>query len=175
MKVGLVGLGRMGEGMSRRMLAAGIEVHGYRNNYSKDCRQYRNQFSNKNLNKCHYHIRFGKKAKNCEGPFCKMYLNFLKNKIFYFKQKPTTVNMPLYQEEMSENDTIECTREDKSKRIEVSNSCLTYEAVKKKIKQVSTKPKNKNSKFGKNNIFYDTKPDISNELLVVPDKKSKIP
>ena len=40
---------------------------------------------------------------------------------------------------------------------------------------MSTKPKNKNSKFGKNNVFYDTKPDISNELLVVPDKKSKIP
>jgi len=28
MKVGLIGLGRMGEGMSRRMLKAGIEVWG---------------------------------------------------------------------------------------------------------------------------------------------------
>ena len=35
MKVGLIGLGRMGEGMSRRMLKAGIEVHGYRNNVQK--------------------------------------------------------------------------------------------------------------------------------------------
>ena len=35
MKVGLIGLGRMGEGMSRRMIKAGIEVHGYRNNYKK--------------------------------------------------------------------------------------------------------------------------------------------
>ena len=35
MKVGLIGLGRMGEGMSRRMIKAGIEVHGYRNNYEK--------------------------------------------------------------------------------------------------------------------------------------------
>lgn len=35
MKVGLIGLGRMGEGMSRRMLRAGIEVIGYRRNYEK--------------------------------------------------------------------------------------------------------------------------------------------
>ena len=35
MKVGLIGLGRMGEGMSRRMIKQGIEVHGYRNNYEK--------------------------------------------------------------------------------------------------------------------------------------------
>ena len=28
MKVGLIGLGRMGEGMSRRMMKAGIEVWG---------------------------------------------------------------------------------------------------------------------------------------------------
>jgi len=40
MKVGLIGLGRMGEGMSRRMIKAGIEVHGYRNNYKKACEQY---------------------------------------------------------------------------------------------------------------------------------------
>ena len=35
MKVGIIGLGRMGEGMSRRMLKAGIEVRGYRRNYAK--------------------------------------------------------------------------------------------------------------------------------------------
>ena len=35
LKVGIIGLGRMGEGMSRRMIKAGIEVHGYRNNYAK--------------------------------------------------------------------------------------------------------------------------------------------
>ena len=35
MKVGLIGLGRMGEGMSRRMLKQGIEVYGYRRNYEK--------------------------------------------------------------------------------------------------------------------------------------------
>ena len=40
MKVGIIGLGRMGEGMSRRMIKAGIEVHGYRNNYEKACEQY---------------------------------------------------------------------------------------------------------------------------------------
>ena len=40
MKVGLIGLGRMGEGMSRRMLKAGIEVHGYRNNYAKAQEQF---------------------------------------------------------------------------------------------------------------------------------------
>ena len=40
MKVGLIGLGRMGEGMSRRMLKEGIEVHGYRNNYKKAEEQF---------------------------------------------------------------------------------------------------------------------------------------
>ena len=40
MKVGIIGLGRMGEGMSRRMIKAGIEVHGYRNNYKKAEEQY---------------------------------------------------------------------------------------------------------------------------------------
>ena len=40
MKVGIIGLGRMGEGMSRRMLKAGHEVHGYRNNYKKAEEQF---------------------------------------------------------------------------------------------------------------------------------------
>ena len=40
MKVGIIGLGRMGEGMSRRMIKAGIEVHGYRNNVKKAEEQY---------------------------------------------------------------------------------------------------------------------------------------
>jgi len=40
MKVGLIGLGRMGEGMSRRMIKAGIEVHGYRKNIEKANEQY---------------------------------------------------------------------------------------------------------------------------------------
>jgi 6-phosphogluconate dehydrogenase len=35
MRVGLIGLGRMGEGMSRRMMKSGIEVWGYRRNYAK--------------------------------------------------------------------------------------------------------------------------------------------
>lgn len=40
MKVGMIGLGRMGEGMSRRMIKSGIEVRGYRNNYEKSSEQY---------------------------------------------------------------------------------------------------------------------------------------
>ncbi len=40
MKVGIIGLGRMGEGMSRRLIAAGHEVWGYRNNYEKACEQF---------------------------------------------------------------------------------------------------------------------------------------
>ena len=40
MKVGMIGLGRMGEGMSRRMIAAGHEVHGYRNNVKKAEEQF---------------------------------------------------------------------------------------------------------------------------------------
>ena len=40
MKVGIIGLGRMGEGMSRRLIKAGHEVHGYRNNYQKAEEQF---------------------------------------------------------------------------------------------------------------------------------------
>jgi len=40
MKVGIIGLGRMGESMSRRMMKSGIEVHGYRRNYDKSQKQF---------------------------------------------------------------------------------------------------------------------------------------
>ena len=40
MKVGMIGLGRMGEGMSRRLIKAGHEVWGYRNNLKKADEQY---------------------------------------------------------------------------------------------------------------------------------------
>jgi len=41
MKVGMIGLGRTGEGMSRRMLEKGIEVWGYSStNYENACGQY---------------------------------------------------------------------------------------------------------------------------------------
>ena len=40
MKVGIIGLGKLGEAMSRRMIKAGNEVWGYRNNYEKACEQY---------------------------------------------------------------------------------------------------------------------------------------
>jgi len=40
MKVGMIGLGRMGEGMSRRMIESGIEVWGYGSNYESACGQY---------------------------------------------------------------------------------------------------------------------------------------
>ena len=43
MKVGLIGLGRMGEGMSRRMMRDGIEVWGYRRNYEKAQELYENE------------------------------------------------------------------------------------------------------------------------------------
>ena len=36
----MIGLGRMGEGMSRRLIKAGHEVHGYRNNYKKSEEQF---------------------------------------------------------------------------------------------------------------------------------------
>jgi len=36
----MIGLGRMGEGMSRRLIKAGHEVWGYRNNYEKAAAQY---------------------------------------------------------------------------------------------------------------------------------------
>ena len=41
MKVGMIGLGRTGEGMARRMMAKGIEVWGYSStNYENACGQY---------------------------------------------------------------------------------------------------------------------------------------
>ena len=41
MKVGLIGLGRTGEGMARRMIEKGIEVWGYSStNYESACGQY---------------------------------------------------------------------------------------------------------------------------------------
>ena len=41
MKVGMIGLGRTGEGMSRRMIEKGIEVWGYSStNYENACGQY---------------------------------------------------------------------------------------------------------------------------------------
>ena len=46
MKVGLIGLGRMGEGMSRRMMKAGIEVWGYRRNYEKAKEAFENGYIN---------------------------------------------------------------------------------------------------------------------------------
>ena len=46
MRVGLIGLGRMGEGMSRRMMKAGIEVWGYRRNYEKAQEAYEKGFIN---------------------------------------------------------------------------------------------------------------------------------
>ena len=44
MKVGIIGLGRMGEGMSRRMMKDGIEVWGYRRNYEKAQEAYENGY-----------------------------------------------------------------------------------------------------------------------------------
>ena len=44
MKVGLIGLGRMGEGMSRRMMAQEIQVWGYRRNYEKAQEAYENGY-----------------------------------------------------------------------------------------------------------------------------------
>ena len=41
MKVGMIGLGRTGEGMARRMIESGIEVWGYSStNYESACGQY---------------------------------------------------------------------------------------------------------------------------------------
>ncbi len=41
MKVGMIGLGRTGEGMSRRMIQKGIEVWGYSSSsYENACGQY---------------------------------------------------------------------------------------------------------------------------------------
>ena len=44
MKVGIIGLGRMGEGMSRRMMKNGIEVWGYRRNLEKAAEAHANGY-----------------------------------------------------------------------------------------------------------------------------------
>ena len=44
MRVGVIGLGRMGEGMSRRMIRSGIEVIGYRQNTAKAVEQAENGY-----------------------------------------------------------------------------------------------------------------------------------
>ena len=46
MKVGMIGLGRMGEGMSRRMMKQGIEVWGYRRNLKKAEEAYEKGYIN---------------------------------------------------------------------------------------------------------------------------------
>ena len=45
----------------------------------------------------------------------------------------------------------------------------------KKLKKKSIEPKNKNCKFCENKVLCDTKLEISNKLLVILDKKNKIP
>ena len=44
MKTGIIGLGRMGEGMSRRITKEEIEVWGYRRNYEKAQEAYENGY-----------------------------------------------------------------------------------------------------------------------------------
>jgi 6-phosphogluconate dehydrogenase len=46
MKVGMIGLGKLGEGISRRLISSGHEVHGYRNNYKKAEEQFENSYVN---------------------------------------------------------------------------------------------------------------------------------
>ena len=40
MKIGIIGLEIVGEGMSRRLVEANHEVWGYRDDYEKACQQY---------------------------------------------------------------------------------------------------------------------------------------
>tara|TARA_B100001142_G_scaffold41719_1_gene37355 strand:+ start:2410 stop:2964 length:555 start_codon:yes stop_codon:yes gene_type:complete len=44
MKIGIIGLGSVGEGMSRRLIKKGHEVWGYRKDYSKAEEQYENGY-----------------------------------------------------------------------------------------------------------------------------------
>ena len=145
------------------------------NNSSKDYRHYQSKLSNKNFNKCRYHARFGEKAKNCEGPQCKMYKNFVERKEKYSKQKPAVVKKALFLEKMQEKGQLERTCEDKSIRTEKANLFSTYKTLNKKLKQKSTKPRIKYSKFQKNEVLCETKSNISTKLLVISDKVSKIP
>ena len=64
MKVGLIGLGRMGEGMSRRMMKAGIEVWGYRRNYEKAQETYENGYVNGIATTIENLVKVVKQAKN---------------------------------------------------------------------------------------------------------------
>ena len=57
MKVGIIGLGRVGESMSRRMIKEGHEVWGYRNNYEKSCEQYEAGYINGCVTSLEYLVR----------------------------------------------------------------------------------------------------------------------
>ena len=44
MKVGIIGLGQLGESISRRLISNEIEVYGYRRNYQKSSDAYDNKY-----------------------------------------------------------------------------------------------------------------------------------
>ena len=67
MKVGLIGLGRMGEGMSRRMLKAGIETYGYRRNFTKACEAADNGYITAAADSLESLVQVVKKAESIYG------------------------------------------------------------------------------------------------------------
>ena len=67
MKVGIIGLGRMGEGMSRRMMKAGIETWGYRRNYAKAQEAYEAGYVSGVANTLESLVQVVKKAESIYG------------------------------------------------------------------------------------------------------------
>ena len=85
------------------------------------------------------------------------------------------VKKSFFLEEMQKKEKLERTCEDNSIRIEKENSRSTYKTLNKKLKQKSTKPKIKCSKFQKNEVLCETKSNISTKLLTITDKDNKTP
>jgi len=68
MRVGMIGLGRMGEGMSRRMMKAGIEVWGYRRNLDKANESFERGYISGYAADIETLVRVVKRNKNGEQP-----------------------------------------------------------------------------------------------------------
>jgi 6-phosphogluconate dehydrogenase len=64
MKVGLIGLGMVGESMSRRMINDGIEVWGYGSNYEKSEEQYESGYISGCVTSLKYLVRAVKSDNN---------------------------------------------------------------------------------------------------------------
>lgn len=63
MKLGMIGLGKLGEGICRRLIKSGHEVWGYQTNYEKACEQYESKY----ISGCTTSIKYLVRAVKSDG------------------------------------------------------------------------------------------------------------